>query len=435
MFERLKLSQLVLIIVVLPMVMQLVFVVRIAALMQEAETEARREAHARAVIMRLSEILHMATATAGGMAAYSVVGKNQFSTSSAPLDDCLRAEFPMLRELLKDDPEMKVALARLEKSAYSVERHLARIDQTISSGSTYGLLTDFKIIQPEIQKMTVDAGAIVDRQKVTEQLAPKIQEEKRAQLRATLIGFAIMNVLLAIGLAVFFNRRTTRRLNVVIDNGLRLGIGKELNAQLSGKDEIAKLDQVFHSAAEALAEAAGKERAVIENARDVICSVDASEKFTQVNAASYAIWGYESEQLIGKHVSEIIYQDDLESTRQALKRLMNGEEVPAIENRVRRRDGSLIDVNWSLRWSQKERSIFCVAHDITERRELERLKQEFVAMVSHDLRTPLTSIRGSLTLIGEGVFGETSPEAKQRIEIAQKNVNRLINLINDLLDI
>ncbi|MGK7903357.1 MAG: PAS domain S-box protein [Hormoscilla sp.] len=77
-------------------------------------------------------------------------------------------------------------------------------------------------------------------------------------------------------------------------------------------------------------------------------------------------------------------------------------------------------------------SSFC---DITERQKIGRMKNEFVSMVSHELRTPLTSIRGSLSLIVGGVAGEIPPQVKALVEIGYKNSERLVLLINDILDI
>lgn len=73
--------------------------------------------------------------------------------------------------------------------------------------------------------------------------------------------------------------------------------------------------------------------------------------------------------------------------------------------------------------------------DTSERREVERLKQEFVSTVSHELRTPLTSIRGSLTLLASGAVGELPPDARDMVAIAERNTVRLITLINDILDL
>lgn len=79
--------------------------------------------------------------------------------------------------------------------------------------------------------------------------------------------------------------------------------------------------------------------------------------------------------------------------------------------------------------------VLLIIRDISERKAGDRLKNEFVAMVSHELRTPLTSIRGSLGLIAGGVAGELPAQARAMIDIAHKNSERLVRLINDILDI
>jgi PAS domain S-box-containing protein len=76
-----------------------------------------------------------------------------------------------------------------------------------------------------------------------------------------------------------------------------------------------------------------------------------------------------------------------------------------------------------------------VFKDITDRREAERAKNEFTAVVSHELRTPLTSIRGSLGLLESGVLGELPEKGKRMIKIAIENTDRLVRLINDILDL
>lgn len=76
-----------------------------------------------------------------------------------------------------------------------------------------------------------------------------------------------------------------------------------------------------------------------------------------------------------------------------------------------------------------------LCRDITERKEVEHLKNEFVSLVSHELRTPLTSIRGSLGLVAGGVAGELPAQVKSLIDVAYRNSERLVSLINDILDI
>jgi PAS domain S-box-containing protein len=79
--------------------------------------------------------------------------------------------------------------------------------------------------------------------------------------------------------------------------------------------------------------------------------------------------------------------------------------------------------------------IGCVVEEITERKRLEQLKRELVSTVSHELRTPLTSIVGALGLVHGGVTGELPPQAKRMCAIAHRNAERLVALVNDLLDL
>lgn len=72
--------------------------------------------------------------------------------------------------------------------------------------------------------------------------------------------------------------------------------------------------------------------------------------------------------------------------------------------------------------------------DISERKRIDQMKNEFISTVSHELRTPITSIRGSLGLIAAGVAGPLPPSARAMVEIAHKNCERLVRLVNDILD-
>ena len=105
--------------------------------------------------------------------------------------------------------------------------------------------------------------------------------------------------------------------------------------------------------------------------------------------------------------------------------------------RGRRKDGSTFDIEIIIKRIvyRGEPSLGCVLRDISERKEIDRLKSEFVSIVSHELRTPLTSIRGSLGLMEAGAVGDLPPKARELTRIARQNADRLIRLINDILDL
>jgi len=104
-----------------------------------------------------------------------------------------------------------------------------------------------------------------------------------------------------------------------------------------------------------------------------------------------------------------------------------------------RRDGSEVFVTsrWLLQRSKDEepRAVVQIDVDATQRRDVQRLKDEFVAIVSHELRTPLTSIRGALGLLEGNVVGELDGEAMKLVRIARSNADRLIRLVNEILDL
>lgn len=117
--------------------------------------------------------------------------------------------------------------------------------------------------------------------------------------------------------------------------------------------------------------------------------------------------------------------------------LEEGKSLPPQERRYARLDGTWVDVETASTSPRVDGrpALLCVVRDISQRKEVERLKDEFVSTVSHELRTPLTSIRGSLGLLAGGVFGVLPPAAVPILEIANTNCERLVRLINDILDI
>ncbi len=74
-------------------------------------------------------------------------------------------------------------------------------------------------------------------------------------------------------------------------------------------------------------------------------------------------------------------------------------------------------------------------HDISREKAIDRMKSDFISVASHELRTPMTSIKGSVDLILSGFAGDTSPEMQELLEIAQKSCDRLVRLVNDILDL
>jgi PAS domain S-box-containing protein len=118
--------------------------------------------------------------------------------------------------------------------------------------------------------------------------------------------------------------------------------------------------------------------------------------------------------------------------------LFGGSAVREYDEVFWRRDGSSFSVEFvSTPLAEADRIVGAVVafRDVTERRAVDRMKDEFVSVVSHELRTPLTSIRGSLGLLAGGVYGTLPPEASEMLDLAVDNTDRLVRLVNDILDL
>jgi len=110
---------------------------------------------------------------------------------------------------------------------------------------------------------------------------------------------------------------------------------------------------------------------IMDYSLDMICRVDADSTILSVSAAAKTILGYAPDELIGRHLFDFIYQEDLEKTAGMAARVMAGEEMIHNENRYIRKDGSLVYLTWSARWDPKDQIRYGIARDATEKKKSE----------------------------------------------------------------
>lgn len=176
----------------------------------------------------------------------------------------------------------------------------------------------------------------------------------------------------------------------------------------------------------------------IEQSPVSVVITDADANIEYANTKFSEITGYTFQEALGKNPR--IIQSGLtprEVYRSMWKAIRSGGQWHGtLQNRKKNGELYWEDINISAIRNAEGRIINYVAvkEDITELMKIERMKNEFISTVSHELRTPLTSIRGALALIVGGVAGELPPAAKPLVEIAHKNSERLILLVNDILD-
>ncbi len=197
--------------------------------------------------------------------------------------------------------------------------------------------------------------------------------------------------------------------------------------------------------AEVNAQLARESALILNSATDGIMGVGPDFEPSFLNPAAARMLGRELGDFAGHSPHELIHHSRADGTPlpeaecPMSESLRRGEALTMCDDTFWRADGSSFPIEYSATPTRDEAGNMIGAvvmfRDVTERRAIERLKSEFVSTVSHELRTPLTSIRGALGLLGSGLLGPIPDKAQRMLEIAVSNTDRLVRLINDILDL
>lgn len=198
-----------------------------------------------------------------------------------------------------------------------------------------------------------------------------------------------------------------------------------------------------HEAEEALHVATRQRELILESVGDGIYGIDLDGRLTFINEAGARALGYRPDQLTGQDVHEIIHHSHADGTPYSritspiLQGMRRQEMVRMGDEVFWRADGSSIPVEYTaspLIEDGRVTGMVVAFQDISERRRLGKMKDEFISTVSHELRTPLTSLRASLGLISSGALEKRPEKYQQMFQMAIVNCDRLIRLVNDILD-
>jgi PAS domain S-box-containing protein len=162
---------------------------------------------------------------------------------------------------------------------------------------------------------------------------------------------------------------------------------------------------------------------------------------TQWSAEFYRILGLDPDTQ-GNHqelFAARVHPDDAADVTRAQDEAATSQRDVHSEYRVVRPDGTIRDVRAMGRAVRDDSAdivrLVGTVQDITEQRAVQRMKDEFVGVISHELRTPLTSIRGALGLMAGGAVGTLPPKAQRMADVALNSCQRLVRLVNDILDV
>jgi PAS domain S-box-containing protein len=251
------------------------------------------------------------------------------------------------------------------------------------------------------------------------------RNERAASLRRVtslaLAGGGGFAVLLAAGLATLVARRSARLRDV---NGA-------LEAEVAERKLAQRLSERLFR----------QNELILQSVSEGIYGVDSEGYTTFLNPSAAEMLGMAAADLIGRPLETGLQMEpgpDGDAAPSVVRETLRTGEPARGTGMLRRADGTRFPASMtSAPVVEDGRIVGAVAtlRDETERRAVERMKDEFISIVSHELRTPLTSIRGSLGLLAGGKAGDITDRAQRLLDIAVQNTDRLIRLINDILDI
>src|SRR6202171_1041233 len=213
----------------------------------------------------------------------------------------------------------------------------------------------------------------------------------------------------------------------------------------TANDELVRARDAAERVAEINAQLARESALILDSVSDGILGIDLDNRPTFLNPAAARMLGMTLSDMQGKTIHAAIHHSHadgtawLEADCANTSAMRRGESIATADDVFWRKDGTSFPTEYSFTAMCDEAgSAFGAVvtfRDVTERRAIERLKSEFVSTVSHELRTPLTSIRGALGLLSSGLLGPIGEKGQRMLEIAVSNTDRLVRLINDILDL
>lgn len=190
------------------------------------------------------------------------------------------------------------------------------------------------------------------------------------------------------------------------------------------------------TARKSIEEEKNKTMAIITNFSDGLLLFDSKNKLSLINSQAKDYFGMDSEEVIGKSLSELGKKSLLEPVIETIKNPKSSKIKKVYREELKLRENLYFEVSTiPLRSGKENIGNLVILHDVSREKVVEKLKTEFVSLAAHQLRTPLSAIKWTLKMLLDGDLGKVNPSQREYIEKTYKSNERMITLINDLLNV
>jgi len=440
--RKLTLARKGLLLIALPFSIQLLLTLAYAGLVDRVEYLAEFQYRSKAVISGANWLMLLMSVATNSAYAYSLTNDENYRKVGKT---CLNQAFDQERELRTTTPGRQLELNEFFKAANALEQFLEKIFALSSAPANKVDIA--QLLSPDFKSAW---SLLFDARKnflANERSPLKVGVADLPSTRKLLKGFLFAGVIIDIAFGILlvrvYNMRIAKRLAVLRDNTVRLSKGETLSNLEPGEDEIAELDSYFNKMAtdltaskKELEESEQRLKNLIENMPIGFVTVDSHGLVKGVNARAKEMFDYDTDQVVGKGVEVLITEEGRQKLLLANSHNFSGGSQLQAELEATSARGKQMILELTLKENQfRDENIKLLAiQDITQRRAMEQLREEFLKMVSHDIRSPLTAIQLTNELLLGGAYGALTDQAKNKIEKSERSSARLLELINDLLD-
>lgn len=328
------------------------------------------------------------------------------------------------------NPSMKVIAEEFNE----LGDRLTALYQQISKVDVHGRQNSTRF---EVYLIALSARTLLNHSLAAENSLQELAREalvKEAQTVALLTASSILIITFASAFSLWaFHQLLVKRLQRLPPRIEQYSRGDKLGA-LGGGDEIEALDASLASSIAALNQLHEQQLAVLQYSGDVLCSVNEEGRLTAVNQLSEVFWGYPSSLLIGAKVFDLLEHDSVSLLQSCLAQAKNSSAPHTVE--LRHSDPSGIDAYflWIVRWNASTHEFLCISHDITKAKRVEMFREDIIASLNHDLRTPLMSISMAFQLLEATKGHELGADQRLALASGFTQSTKLTELVTDVLD-
>lgn len=312
----------------------------------------------------------------------------------------------------KQKDESASEITAVVNTTEQISSEISAVEKRFASNNAALQTRALKLGRSEFRQLTrqlyEDVTALVQHENQLSAPLKRNSETAWEQLKSTLLFGILINILLSVLVVSWFTKNLGSRIKILVSNSNRLKNKEPLLPALAGSDEVTTFDHSFRLMADLLAEASRRELAIIDNTADVIAILDRDGTVLSVSPSVLNNWGFTAQQMVGRNLATLI-ETPQETVLKKLSEVSQGPQINRFELQLTRRDGASIDLLWSCYYSDVEAKMFCIAHDITERKKYEQILATNEKRVSQMLNSMPV---GALVVNGAGLIETANPSCE-----------------------